>query len=84
MTLIFLQNQNRNEASSEFCATRNPSKLAYDAIQNTMVKFPGNFDFKLSVFDADEKMDVLLLSRNQKVASTNDFVKELKEIVKIP
>ncbi|WP_394991569.1 OB-fold nucleic acid binding domain-containing protein, partial [Emticicia sp.] len=52
-----------------------------EQIQTTMGKFPGNFDFKLSVFDAEEKMDVLLLSRKQKVASSNDFVNQLKEIV---
>jgi DNA polymerase-3 subunit alpha len=52
-----------------------------EQIQETMAKFPGNFDFKLSVFDAEEKMDVLLLSRKQKVSSGNDFVKQLKELV---
>ena len=35
----------------------------------------------MSVYDSEEKMDVMLLSRKQKVASTNDFVKELKELV---
>lgn len=35
----------------------------------------------MSVYDSDEKMDVLLLSRKQRVASTNEFVKELKELV---
>ena len=49
-----------------------------DAMTN---RYPGNFDFKLSVHDADERLDVLLLSRKAKVASTNDFVKELKQIV---
>jgi DNA polymerase-3 subunit alpha len=52
-----------------------------EQIQKTTARFPGNFDFKMSVYDADEKMDVLLLSRKQKVASTNEFVKELKELV---
>lgn len=52
-------------------------------LQKVMLKDKnrGTFDFKMSVYDSDEKMDVMLLSRKQKVASTNDFVKELKELV---
>ncbi len=52
-----------------------------EQIQKTTARYPGNFDFKMSVYDSEEKMDVMLLSRKQKVASTNDFVKELKELV---
>ena len=52
-----------------------------EQIQKTTSRYPGNFDFKMSVYDSDEKMDVLLLSRKQRVASTNEFVKELKELV---
>ena len=50
-------------------------------IEATTNKFPGTFDFKLSVYDAEERMDVLLLSRKAKVASGNDFVKQLQELV---
>lgn len=50
-------------------------------IDDMATRYPGNFDFKLSVKDTDERLDVLLLSRKIKVASTNDFVKELKQIV---
>ena len=50
-------------------------------IQTAMQKHPGTFDFKLSVYDATENMDVLLLARKQKVASSNEFVKQLKELV---
>ncbi|GAB3509880.1 DNA polymerase III subunit alpha [Emticicia fontis] len=52
-----------------------------EEIDATATRYPGTFDFKLSVKDPDEKLDVLLLSRKAKVASTNDFVKELKQIV---
>ena len=50
-------------------------------IDSAASRFPGTFDFKLSVHDAEERLDVLLLSRKAKVASTNDFVKELRKIV---
>ena len=52
-----------------------------EEIDAMATRYPGNFDFKLSVHDAEERLDVLLLSRKAKVASTNDFVKELKQIV---
>jgi len=50
-------------------------------IDAAATRYPGSFDFKLSVQDPEERLDVLLLSRKAKVASTNDFVKELKQIV---
>lgn len=52
-----------------------------EEIDAMATRYPGNFDFKLAVHDAEERLDVLLLSRKAKVASTNDFVKELKLIV---
>jgi len=42
---------------------------------------PGNFDFKLTVYDLEEQMDVVLLSRKQKVSNSNDFIKRLQLLV---
>ncbi len=44
-------------------------------------KNPGKYDLKLNVFDADEKLDLLLFSRNTKVEINKEVFSELKSIV---
>lgn len=52
------------------------AKIVQD-IDEAMGKYPGTFDFKLSVFDAQEQLDIMMLSRKAKVSIDNALYKEL-------
>ena len=51
-----------------------------EEINQAMQKNVGNFDFKLSVYDAHEGLEILMLSRRAKVSIDNVFYKELLSI----